>query len=69
MEEILEIRDGCKTPSQLLKSKAFAQYLEIYKREFIRELKKREDKDLKEEVLHKIHYIESIDPKVFVILR
>ena len=66
MEEILEIRDGCKTPSQLLKSKAFAQYLEIYKREFIRELKKREDKDLKDEVVHKINYIESIDAKVFV---
>ena len=66
MEEILEIRDGCKTPSQLLKSKAFAQYLAIYKREFIRELKKREDKDLKEEVTHKINYIKGIDAKVFV---
>ena len=32
MEEVLEIRDGCTTPTQLLKSKAFAQYLEIYKK-------------------------------------
>ena len=66
MDEILEIRDGCKTPLQLLKSKAFGQYLSIYKKEFIKELKKREDTDLKEEVIHKISYIESIDPKVFI---
>ena len=39
MEEILEIRDGCSTPSQLLKSKAFAKFLNIYKKQFIKELK------------------------------
>jgi len=39
MEQILEIRDGCTTPAQLLKSKAFAQYLDIYKKQFIKELK------------------------------
>ena len=27
MEEILEIRDGCKSPSELIKSKAFNRYL------------------------------------------
>ena len=38
MEEILEIRDGCATPVQLLKSKAFAKYLNIYKNQFIKEV-------------------------------
>ena len=37
MEEILEIRDGCTTPIQLLKSKAFAKFLNIYKKQFIKE--------------------------------
>ena len=47
MEEILEIRDGCKTPIQLLKSKAFSRYLIIYKKQFIKELKSREDTETK----------------------
>ena len=50
MEQILEIRDGCTTPAQLLKSKAFAQYLDIYKKQFIKELKNRENTDLKDDV-------------------
>jgi len=29
MEGILEIRDGCNTPEQLLRSLAFARYLKI----------------------------------------
>ena len=66
MEEILEIRDGCSTPSQLLKSKAFAQYLDIYKKQFIKELKNRENTDLKDDVLHKIDYIESIDANTYI---
>ncbi|GEM_PF-135768 len=41
MEEILEIRDGCSTPEQLLRSQAFARYLQIYKRAFIESLEKR----------------------------
>ena len=49
MEDILEIRDGCKTPLQLLKSKAFSRYLSIYKKQFIKELKSREDSEQKEE--------------------
>ena len=59
MEEILEIRDGCKTPTQLLKSKAFSIYLEIYKKQFIKELENREDSTIKEEVLHKIDYMKN----------
>ena len=66
MEEILEIRDGCTTPSQLLKSEAFSKFLNIYKKQFIRELKDRENTDLKDDVLHKIKYIESISPATFV---
>ena len=66
MEEILEIRDGCETPLQLLKSKAFAKYLEIYKKQFTKELELRKDTDQKEEALHKIKYIKSIRPKTFI---
>ena len=66
MEEILEIRDGCATPVQLLKSKAFAKYLNIYKKQFIKELKNRENTDLKDDVLHKIDYIEGISPSTFI---
>jgi len=42
MEQILEIRDGCSTPEQLLKSRAFSRYLNIYKKEFVDELGARE---------------------------
>lgn len=66
MEQILEIRDGCETPLQLLKSKAFAQYLEIYKKQFTKELELMKDTDQKEEALHKIKYIKSIRPKTFI---
>lgn len=45
MEEILEIRDGCNTPAQLLRSLAFARYMKIYKRESIEYL---------EDYLHKV---------------
>ena len=66
MEEIFEIRDVCKTSSELLKSKAFSQYLNVYKNEFIKQLKLRENTDQKEEVLHKIEYIKSIKPKIYI---
>ncbi len=66
MEKILEIRDGCTTPLQLLKSKAFGQYLDIYKKQFIKELKNRENTDLKDDVLHKIEYIQSIDANTYI---
>jgi len=35
VESILEIKDGCLTSEQLLKSYAFARYLKIYKKEFL----------------------------------
>ncbi len=66
MEEILEVRDGCTTPIQLLKSTAFSKYVEIYKKQFIKDLKNRKDEDLKEDLLHKIDYIKSIDATTFI---
>ena len=48
MEQILEIRDGCSTPEQLLKSRAFSRYLNIYKKEFIDELGAREGRQRSE---------------------
>jgi hypothetical protein len=66
MQEMLEIREVCKTPQQLLKSQSFGRYLELYKSEFISELKKREDKDLKEELQHRITFIEGIKPDNFI---
>ena len=48
MEQILEIRDGCSTPEQLLKSRAFSRYLSIYKKEFIEELGAREGRQRSE---------------------
>jgi len=66
MQEMLEIREVCKTPQQLLKSQSFGRYLELYKSEFISELKKREDKDLKEELQHRITFIKGIKPDNFI---
>ncbi len=48
MEQILEIRDGCTTPEQLLKSRAFSRYLNIYKKELIEELGAREGRQRSE---------------------
>ena len=39
MSKILEIRDGCQTPLELLKSQTFKKYLDIYKQKFLSELK------------------------------
>ena len=66
MQEMLEIREICKTPKQLLKSESFARYLELYKKEFVSELMKREDKDLKEELQHSITFINGIRPEDYI---
>ena len=58
MEGILEIRDGCNTPEQLLRSLAFARYLKIYKEEFVTNLLHR-DANLGE-AQHKADLISSI---------
>ena len=66
MEEILEIRDTCKTPLELLNSNAFLKYLNIYKKQFLKELKSRKNSDQKEEVIHKIEFVEKIQPNIFI---
>jgi hypothetical protein len=65
MEEILEIRDGCSTPEQLLRSLAFARYLEIYKHVFIRNLESRPVKR-QHEAQAKIEFIKQIRPSEIV---
>lgn len=59
MEEILEIRDGCTTPQQLLKSLAFSRYLSIYKGQFIEDLKGRPGKQ-QYEAQQKIDFIQKV---------
>ncbi|MCW8853539.1 MAG: hypothetical protein OQK76_02430 [Gammaproteobacteria bacterium] len=59
MEQILEIRDGCNTPGQLLRSLAFSKFLKAYKHAFINDLKKRPD-DQKQEAEHKIEFIKRV---------
>lgn len=59
MELILEIRDGCTTPVQLLRSLAFARYLKIYKEAFIADLIKRSEKQ-QPEAQHKIEFIQQV---------
>jgi hypothetical protein len=59
MDLILEIRDGCTTPGQLLRSLAFARYLKIYKETFISDLGKRAEKQ-QQEAQHKIEFIQEV---------
>lgn len=59
MEQILEIRDGCNTPNQLLRSLAFARFLMIYKTSFIADLENRSEKQ-KQEAEHKIDFIKRV---------
>lgn len=65
MEKILEIRDGCNTPVQLIKSLTFSRYLEIYKQEFIEEMNTKKGK-LASEALHKISFIENVRARDFL---
>ena len=62
MEQILEIRDGCNTPGQLLRSLAFARFLKIYKQEFIEDLQNRSARR-RQEADHKIDFIEKVSTR------
>lgn len=62
MEQILEIRDGCNTPGQLLRSLSFARYLKIYKSEFIADLAQRSD-NRQLEARQKIDFIQKISTR------
>ena len=66
MREMLEIREICRSPRQLFESKSFSRYLELYKKEFIAELRKRQDKDLKEELQHRIKFIKNLKPNDYL---
>lgn len=59
MEPILEIRDGCNTPGQLLRSLAFSKFLKSYKNAFIQDLMHRSE-DQKQEAEHKIEFIKRV---------
>ncbi|MDM8546728.1 hypothetical protein [Candidatus Venteria ishoeyi] len=65
MEEILEIRDGCSTPEQLLKSLTFARYLKIYKTTFIKNLESR-PASRQHEAQPKIEFIKSVKMREIV---
>jgi len=62
MEQILEIRDGCNTPGQLLRSLAFARFLKIYKQEFITDLERRSERR-RQEADHKINFIKKVSTR------
>jgi hypothetical protein len=62
MEQILEIRDGCNTPGQLLRSMAFSRFLKIYKKEFIRDLENRPESQ-RQEAFHKIDFIKQVSTR------
>ncbi len=62
MEQILEIRDGCNTPGQLLRSLAFARFLKIYKQVFIKDLESRSARR-KQEADHKISFIKKVSTR------
>ena len=65
MSEILEIRDGCQTPLELLTSQTFNKYLDIYKQKFLSELKSREQTEQKDEIIHKSDFVEKVNPDIF----
>ncbi len=66
MSEILEIRDTCKTPQELIKSKTFDKYLNIYKKQFLSELKSRKNSDQRDEVTHKSDFVENVSSSIFL---
>jgi len=59
MEQILEIREGCNTPEQLVKSLPFSRFLKTYKNEFIDNLDHREERR-QNEATHKVSFIKGI---------
>ncbi len=66
MSDILEIRDACDNSLELLQSKAFKQYLRIYKKQYINDLESRKNTEQKEEVIHKKEFVDKIEPEDFI---
>ncbi|HIJ22748.1 MAG: hypothetical protein HON68_11155 [Gammaproteobacteria bacterium] len=65
MEQILEIREGCNTPEQLIKSLPFSRFLKSYKKEFIENLDHR-DVRRKNEAIHKVDFIRGVCARDFL---
>ncbi len=65
MEQILEIRDGCSTPEQLLKSRAFSRYIRIYKKGFMEELDNRSGVS-QQDALHRSDFIKGLSGRDFI---
>jgi hypothetical protein len=67
MESILEIREGCVTPAQLLKSLPFTRFLERYKREYLEDLVHRDER-YRNEWEHRSAFVKSIRARDFLAL-
>ncbi len=67
MESILEIREGCVTPAQLLKSLPFTRFLDRYKKEYLDDLGQR-DEHYHDEWQHRSAFVESIRARDFLML-
>jgi len=65
MKKMLEIREGCKTPKQLIKSLPFSKFLQLYKKEFIEHLIGRDDRHHRE-IKHKVEFIKGICARHFL---
>ncbi len=67
MESILEIREGCVTPAQVLKSRPFARFLEQYKNEYLEDLGHRDER-YRDEWQHRSAFVKSIRARDFLML-
>ncbi len=67
MESILEIREGCVTPAQLLKSLPFTRFLDRYKKEYLADLGQRDER-YRDEWQHRSAFVESIRARDFLML-
>jgi len=59
MESILEIREGCVTPVQLIKSLPFSRFLERYKKDYIADLGQRDARH-QSEWRHRSDYVRQV---------
>lgn len=67
MESILEIREGCVTPAQLLKSLPFTRFLDRYKKEYLDDLGQRDER-YRDEWQHRSAFVQSIRARDFLML-
>ncbi len=63
-EQVLEIREGCTTSEQMIKSRPFSCFLNGYKAQFIDALGKRDQR--KEEAEHRVDFIKSVSARDFL---